>query len=129
MIALSATTLQRLIALPFVTLGAWALLAPTSVQQLAIRPEAQDFSPVATLLMQCFGAQAILCSLFILTSRFTRYSFLAYGIALLPFFWFNYYFVFVMPLFTIGMMIDFVANVGMLFLCLLGWRAAVAEGR
>lgn len=128
LLSLSALAMQRLIGLPFLILGAWLVLSPDTVQLVAIRPEARETSALATLALQCFGAQALLCALFILTSRFTRYSFLAYGVALLPFFWFNWYFVFVNPLFTTGMLIDFVSNLGMLALCALGWRAARREG-
>lgn len=126
---LSATTLQRLIAVPFLTLGGWALLAPHSVLDLAVRPEMLPPGPLAPLLMGCFGAQAVLCSLFILTSRFTRYSFALYAVALLPFFWFNYHYYFVQPVLNALMAVDFIGNIAMLALCLLGWRAAVAEGR
>jgi hypothetical protein len=128
LMSLSALTLQRLIGLPFLVLGAWLVVSPGTVQLVGVLPEARDGSALATLALQCFGAQALLCALFILTSRFTRYSFLAYGVALLPFFWFNWYFVFVNPLFTAGMLIDFVSNLGMLALCALGWQAARREG-
>lgn len=126
---LSATTLQRLIAVPFITLGGWALVAPQSVLDLAVRPEMQVTGPLAPLLMGCFGAQAVLCSIFILTSRFTRYSFAVYGVALLPFFWFNYHFYFVQPVINAVMAVDCIGNIIMLILCILGWKTAVAEGR
>lgn len=128
LMSLSARTLQRLIALPFLVLGTWLVLSPDTVQLVAIRAEARDMSPLATLALQCFGAQALLCALFILSSRFTRWTFAANAVALLPFFWFNWHFVFVNPIFTLGMLIDFAANLAMLGLCALGWRAARREG-
>lgn len=128
MTELSAKTLQRLIGLPFLILGVWLVISPETVQLLTIRAEARDSGALANLALQCFGAQALLCALFILTSRFTRWTFLAYGVALLPFFWFNWHFVFDVPIFSPGMMIDFVSNLGMLALCYLGWRAARREG-
>ena len=114
-------TLQRLIAVPFVTLGAWCLLHPQSVEKLTIRPEYQHLSTTSALLIGCFGAQAVLCSIFILSTNFTRSTFLAYALALLPFFWFNYYFVFVVPVFNAWMMLDFAANTFMLAVCAVGW--------
>ncbi len=72
--------------------------------------------------MGCFGAQAILSGLFAAFSIFTRRTFFVYGLALLPFFWFNYYFVFVVPILNGWMALDFVANVVMLGLCILGYR-------
>ncbi|WP_375175234.1 hypothetical protein [Pseudooceanicola sp.] len=126
--AISARTWQILIAVPFLTLGAWALLSPSTVQLMSLRPEVRMDDRILNVTIGAFGAQALLCSMFILTSRFTRWSFLAYGIALLPFFGFNYYFLYVEPLFSAGMAIDFVANVFMLGFCVMGWRAARAEG-
>lgn len=124
----SARTWQILIAVPFLTLGAWALISPSTVQLVALRPDARMDERILNVTLGAFGAQALLCSMFILTSRFTRWSFLAYGIALLPFFAFNYWFLYVEPLFSAGMVIDFVANVFMLGFCVMGWRAAKAEG-
>jgi hypothetical protein len=115
---------QRLIAVPYLTLGAWCLLHPGSVEQLTLRPEYRHASATTALLFGCFGAQAILCGLFVVFSRFTRRTFLAYGLALLPFFAFNYYFVFVLPVFTLWMSLDFGANLAMLGFCVAGWRAA-----
>ncbi|MGI3170521.1 hypothetical protein ACRARG_15325 [Pseudooceanicola sp. C21-150M6] len=125
---ISARTWQLLIAVPFLTLGAWALLWPTSVQWVAFRPEVRLDDRILAVALGAFGAQAVLCSIFILTSRFTRWSFLVYGLALLPFFVFNYWFLYIEPLFTAGMAIDFVANLAMLGFCVMGWRAARAEG-
>jgi hypothetical protein len=124
---LSTLALQRLIALPFLALGGWALVAPQSVLDLCLRSEVRDVSPVATLLTGCFGAQALLCALFILTTRFTRISFAVYGVALLPFFWFDYYFYAIQPIFTEFILLDLVGNVVMLALCWMGWRAAARE--
>lgn len=125
---LSARTWQILVAIPFLTLGTWALLWPSSVQIVAFRPEVRLDDRILNVALGAFGAQALLCSLFILTSRFSRWSFLAYGIALLPFFVFNYWFLYVEPLFSAGMVIDFAANLAMLGFCVMGWRAARAEG-
>ncbi len=116
--------IQRLIAVPFLTLGAWCLIAPHSVERLGVNPEYQHLSATSALMMGCFGAQALLSGLFAWFSRFNRMTFLAYGIALLPFFWFNYWFVFEVPIFNRWMAIDFVSNSIMLALCLMGWRAS-----
>ena len=113
---------QRLIAVPFLVLGAWCLLLPQMVERLGFTPEYYEGSPTTALMMGCFGAQAVLAGLFAFFSRFTRTTFLVYGIALLPFFWFNYWFVFVVPMFSRWMLLDFVANVAMLALCVMGIR-------
>lgn len=41
-----------------------------------------------------------------------------------PFFGFNYWFVFVTPMFNAWMALDVAANTVVLFLCWLGWRAS-----
>ena len=117
---------QRLIAVPFLVLGAWCLFFPGTVERLGFRPEYQHGTATTALMMACFGAQAMLAGTFAWCSRFTRTTFLAYGIALLPFFWFNYWFVFVVPMFSRWMLLDFVANVAMLALCIVGYRASKA---
>ena len=119
---------QRLIAIPFLVLGAWCLFFPGTVERLGFRPEYQHNSVTTALMMGCFGAQAMLAGLFAWFSRFTRATFVAYAAALLPFFWFNYWFVFVVPMFTRWMLLDFGANVAMLLLCVAGYRAASATG-
>ncbi len=115
---------QRLIAVPFLLLGAWCLFLPGMVERLSLRPEHVRGDAVTLLLLGCFGAQAMLAGLFAFFSRFTRATFLVYAIALLPFFWFNYWFVFVVPLFSAWMLLDFGANVAMLILCVIGYRAS-----
>ena len=118
---------QRLLALPFLLLGAWCLIAPHMVERLGITPAYQHLSTTSALLMGCFGAQAVLGGLFIAFSRWTRSTFAIYGAALLPFFWFNYYFVFVVPVMTRLMAIDLVSNLFMLGLCVWGYRIAPAR--
>ena len=113
---------QRLIAVPFLGLGAWCLFFPGMVERLGLRPEYFHGTTTSAVLIGCFGAQAMLAGLFAWFSCFTRATFLAYGIALLPFFWFNYWFVFVVPVFNAWMALDFVCNGAMLALCVVGYR-------
>jgi hypothetical protein len=122
----STLLIQRLIAAPFLVLGGWCLLLPGMVERLTLTPEFQHNSATSALLIGCFGAQAVLSGLFAAFSRFTKTTFLVYGLALLPLFWFNYWFVFVLPIFNAWLTIDFVSNVVMLALCVLGWRRASA---
>lgn len=101
---------------------------PGMVERLSLRPEYVRGDTVTAVLLGCFGAQAVLAGLFAWFSRFTRTTFLVYAIALLPFFWFNYWFVFVVPLFSEWMLLDFGANVAMLILCVIGYRASPKAG-
>lgn len=117
---------QRLIAAPFPVLGAWCLIFPATVESLVFRPEYVHASLSSAIMIGCFGAQAVLAGLFAAFSRFTRATFLVYGVALLPFFWFNYWFVFVVPVFNQWMLLDFSANIFMLVLCVVGYRTSTA---
>src|SRR3990170_2585977 len=124
---MTALLAQRLIAVPFLVLGAWCLVLPEMVERLAVRPEFYHGSPTTALFIGCFGAQALLSGLFAFFSRFTRMTFLVYGIALLPFFWFNYWFVFQVPILSEWMALDFAANAGMLVMCVVGYLKSAPE--
>lgn len=115
---------QYLLASVFVVLGGWCLISPSSVLALAIRREYQSTAPIVPILMGAFGAQALIAGLFAAFSIFTKKTFVAYGVALLPFFVFDYYFYAVEPMLTAVGLLDAVGNVAMLALCWVGWRAA-----
>ena len=121
---MSALTTQRLIGLVFAVLGSWALIAPKSVIDLAVQPDFRSDDYLASFALACFGAQACLFALVAFTARFTRLTFAAYGLALLPFFVFNYWFYFQVPLLTEIGLLDFLGNLIMLGLCWHGWRTA-----
>ena len=121
---MSVRQIQWALASVFFILGGWALLAPRSVIELTLLPEYRVGTAILPFAIGCFGAQAMISGLFAAFSRFTRTTFLAYGIALLPFFAFNYWFTFVDPVFTWIGLADAVGNVVMLALCVIGWRAA-----
>ncbi len=124
---ISVRHIQYGLAAVFFILGGWALFAPHHVIETVIRPDYQQFDRLTLLCMACFGAQACLAGLFISFSRFTRWTFLAYGIALLPFFVFNYWFTRVEPIFNSLGLIDLIGNIIMLGLCIWGWRLAAKE--
>ncbi|MEA3009099.1 MAG: hypothetical protein QOJ91_791 [Sphingomonadales bacterium] len=116
--------IQWALASVFFILGGWALAAPRSVIELTLLPQYRAGTPILPFAIGCFGAQAMISGLFAAFSRFTRATFLAYGIALLPFFAFDWWFTFVDPVFTRLGLLDAVGNVAMLALCLVGWRKA-----
>ncbi len=121
---MSVRRIQLLIASVFFVLGGWCLVSPGSVLALAIRPEFHSDAPIVPVLVGMFGAQALLSGLFAAFARFGPGTFLAYGLALLPFFAFNYWFFAVVPMLTWIGLLDLVGNAAMLVLCVLGWRAA-----
>jgi hypothetical protein len=111
----------------FLGLGGWALIFPATVEGLVLRPEHYIGSPASSILIGCFGAQAVLCSVVIFTSTFTARTFLIFGlVGSLPFFAFNYYFVYVLKIFSSWMLIDFIGNAGILLCGIIGWRLAKA---
>ena len=120
--AAEARRWQLLIAAVFVGLGGWCLVAPMSVVHLTVRPEVRNDLPLTAITIGAFGAQAMLVGLVAATSRFTATTFLALGLAMLPFFVFDWWFTFVDPVFTEIGLLDAVGNVIMLVLCVIGWR-------
>jgi hypothetical protein len=125
---LSARAAQRLIAAPFLVLGGACLLFPGLVERLSVTPQYYRGDVAAAVYIGCFGAQAVLAGLFSAFSQFTRATFLVYGLALLPFFVFDYWFVFVVPVFNRWLLLDFAANLAMLALCAIGYRASNFNG-
>ena len=121
---MSARIAQSLIAAIFLSLGAWCLVAPQMVLDLGLRPEFRSDAAVVPVFVACFGAQAMLAGLFAATAIFTRRTFLLYGIALLPFFLFDYWFFAVVPMFNHFILLDAAGNAVMLALCWIGWRRA-----
>jgi len=124
---MSARTSQFLIAAVFLTLGGWALFAPASVINLAVTEAYRDSTFLTRFTMACFGAQAVLFGLMTLVTRWSARSFAVFAVLLLPFFGFNYWFHYEVPVLTSIGMLDFAGNVAMLVLAIIGWRAAKAE--
>jgi hypothetical protein len=121
---MSARTIQFAIASVFFILGGWALFLPQSVIDLTIRPEFVSGSDFERFAVACFGAQALISGLFAAFAVFTRTTFLAYGMALVPFLIFNYWFYVVDPVLTDIGLLDLVGNVIMLALCAYGWKVS-----
>ncbi len=119
---MTADRIQLFLALIFLTLGAWALLFPLAVEAVVLKPDYVNGDLNAALFIGCFGAQAVLCGIIIGLSRFTARTFLYFGlVGSIPFFVFNYYFVYVVPMFTQWMLLDFAGNLGILACGLGGW--------
>lgn len=124
---MSARTAQFLIAAVFLILGGWCLFAPASVIDLAFTEPYRDTSFINRFTIASFGSQAVLFGLMALVTRWNARSFAVFAVLLLPFFGFNYWFHYEVPVLTSIGMLDFAGNVTMLVLAILGWRAARAE--
>lgn len=121
---MSARTAQFLIAVVFLALGGWALFAPANVISLAVTEAYRDDTFLTRFTMACFGAQAVLFGLMTLAVRWSARGFVVFALLLLPFFGFNWYFHYKVPVLTSIGMLDFAGNITMLALALIGWRAA-----
>lgn len=120
---MTAKQVQYLLALIFIGLGGWCLVAPLSVEVLVLKPEYRELSPTSQLLMGCFGAQAVLCGIVIATAEFKPRTFLIFGLAgSLPFFVFNVYFYYFAEMFTSWMLLDFAGNLGILACGIVGYQ-------
>ena len=124
---MTSLAIQRGIAAVFLILGGWCLLLPQSVLDLTVRPEWHSGDRIVPILVAAFGAQAVIAGLFAWTARFTRTTFLVYGIALLPFFLFDYWAFAVARMITPLGLLDALGNAVMLGLYYLGWRRAEAR--
>ncbi|WP_224815773.1 hypothetical protein [Hasllibacter sp. MH4015] len=119
---MSALFIQRLLASVFLGLGGWVLIFPHVVERLVLAPDHYIGTPASSVILGCFGAQAVLGGIVMWLSRFRPITFLVFGIAgSVPFFIFNYYFVFVVEMFTNWMILDFFGNVAIFALCMLGY--------
>ena len=88
---------------------------------MTIRPDYRPDDAIAPLRIGCFGAQAYIVGLFAAFSIFTRVTFLAYGIGVLPFFGFNIYFYFFEPVFNELILLDAAGKAIFVVLCFLGY--------
>lgn len=119
---MTAKPIQYVLAAIFLGLGGWCLLDPHGVERLVLKPDYQHLSATSALFLGCFGAQAILGGTVIALSRFSPRTFLIFGlVGSVPFFVFNWYFVYVAQMFTEFMLIDFVGNLGILTCGLAGY--------
>jgi len=114
-----ARRIQLAIACVFFGLGGWCLVHPSSVIALTVRPEYRTDHLLVQVCLGAFGAQAMLVGILAAFSTFTRRAFLAFGLAVLPFFGFDVWFYFVVPLFNALILLDVAGNVALVGLC---WR-------
>ena len=115
---------QFAIAFVFLALGGWALIAPQNVIDLTLTPEYREDSFILRFVMACFGAQAVMFGIMALVTRWSSKAFAVFAVVLIPFFVFNWYFHYQVPVLNSIGMLDFAGNVVMFAACLIGWQAA-----
>ncbi len=126
---MTARLCQSLIAIVFFSLGGWALLAPANVIDLALTQPYRDSGFILRFAIACFGAQAVMFGIMALVVRWSARAFQVFAVVLLPFFVFNWYFHYEMPVLTRIGMLDFAGNIIMFAACIIGWRASLGEER
>ncbi len=124
---MTARICQYLIAVVFLALGGWALLAPGNVIDLAFTESYRENTFLMRFAIACFGAQAVLFGVMAMVVEWSARGFAVFAAMLLPFFVFNWYFHYEVPVLTSIGMLDFAGNVTMLIAALVGWAAARAK--
>jgi len=112
---------QYLIASVFLVLGGWALFAPASVIELGVTEPYRTDTYLTRFALACFGAQAVLFGIMAIVVKWTSRAFGVFALLLLPFFVFNWYFHYEVPVLSSIGMLDFAGNVVMLIAALAGW--------
>lgn len=107
----------------FTGMGLVTMLCPEQVTKLSFSKELlkEGCTPALKLAMQCFGSQASLCGLLILSSRFTKRTWRNFGLAMVPYFVFDAYFWKQGALTTFGAVGDAAGNVVFSLCCYLGY--------
>ena len=124
---MTARLCQYLIALVFLGLGGWGLFFPASVIDLALTDAYREDTFMMRFTMACFGAQAVMFGIMALVVKWTSRAFAVFAVVLIPFFGFNYYFHYEVPVLTSIGMLDFAGNLTMFIACFIGWKAARAD--
>ena len=117
---------QYYIAFVFLALGGWALFFPGHVIDLGFTEGYSENTFVTRFMMACFGAQAVMFGIMALVVKWRASAFAVFAVVLIPFFIFNYYFHYEVPVLTTYGMIDFAGNLTMFIACIVGWRAVRA---
>lgn len=107
----------------FSLMGLGTMLFPETLMRLSFKKDlALIQSSELTLTFRCFGAQATLCGLLLLSSRFTRTTYRNFGLAIVPFFVFDWAAWQAGLLTEFGAIGDALGNIVFSTCCYLGWK-------
>ena len=111
---------KRVLGIAYMSLGLATMLLPDLMIDLSVTDAAQA-NTLTRLIFQCFGLQATLCGLVAYASEFKRSTYVVLGLAILPVFVFDYWFVVVDPVMTpVGGIADGLFNVLFVTMCAIG---------
>jgi hypothetical protein len=121
--------IQYLLGGVFTGMGLATMLFPSEVLRhcftkefLALPSGSTEYPRSLVLSIQCFGSQASLCGLVILSSKFCKETYRNFGLAMIPYFVFDYYFWQRNALTNFGAIGDALGNVIFSACCYLGYQ-------
>ncbi|KAL2914114.1 hypothetical protein HK105_206372 [Polyrhizophydium stewartii] len=116
---------QGFLATTFLGLGSLALFAPRFCLDMGFTPRAlaPGVSQATELVTAFFGSQACLCGLLFATVKMTRTGYLVFGLAMVPYFIMDYYYLFVNHAFTPVWWLDVVGNITIAASCWIGYQS------
>ncbi|KAJ3408347.1 hypothetical protein HDU80_006031 [Chytriomyces hyalinus] len=121
----------------FTGMGLASVLFPETALRLFLADDAytsilakggKTVIPAARIIFQCFGSQAALCGTLILTSEFTAATFKTFGLAMIPYFLFDYWAWKHNFVSTLGAVGDGLGNIVFAGASYLGYKALTRDG-
>lgn len=106
----------------FSLMGLGTMLLPEPILKISLKNAELAYSPELSLVFRCFGAQATLCGLLLLSCRFTKTTYRNFGLAMIPFFFFDYWAWQANYITSLGAIGDAAGNVVFSVCCYLGWQ-------
>ncbi|KAJ3230047.1 hypothetical protein HDU81_004808 [Chytriomyces hyalinus] len=128
---------QRTMGVVFTGMGLASIVFPETALRLFLAEDAyksilakggRTVIPAARIIFQCFGAQAALCGALILSSEFTATTFKTFGLAMIPYFLFDYWAWKHNFVSTLGAVGDGVGNIIFAGGSYLGYKALTRDG-
>mmetsp|Transcript_9779 Transcript_9779/g.14137 ORF Transcript_9779/g.14137 Transcript_9779/m.14137 type:complete len:135 (-) Transcript_9779:2912-3316(-) len=124
--------IQMFMGVVFTGMGLATVAFPATVANLSFTNAflgKEGVTPALQLVMQCFGSQASLCGLLILSSDFRIGTFRNFGLAMIPYFIFDYHFWKTGALTLFGASGDAVGNSIFSFCCYIGYNRLNGRNR
>ena len=112
----------------FTTMGLGTMLFPGLLLPISLKNHASSDSADLTLTFRCFGAQATLCGLILLSLRPTAKFYRNFGLAILPFFVFDYMAWHNDMITTFGALGDAAGNIVFTGCSYIGWKRTTEKG-
>ena len=117
--------IQMFMGVVFTGMGLATVVFPAAVANLSFTNDflgKEGVTPALLLVMRCFGSQASLCGLLILSSDFRIGTFRNFGLAMIPYFIFDYHFWQTGALTVLGASGDAVGNLIFSGCCYIGYN-------